>query len=474
MLVYILKRLLIIIPTLFAIMVISFLISRSTPGDPIMREMATQDQPGVKTSRDRNLKEYKRISKKLGLDLPVFYLSLSSLAYPDTLHKIVHLSERESLAEMVSEYGNWDQISAYYHAVCDLEVAAFEIPPFPKNNEDLQEVKLALSELRETSGASEIRYRFDLIDSICPRYPEALAAIHQGFAGVKAKYAAVENEATRWKLYIPTLNWNGFSNQFHHWMMRMFSLDFGKSYVDKRPVKDKIKDALPWTLFMSFVSFLIAYAIAIPIGVYSVRNRNTWQDQAVTTGLFLLFSIPSFVMAMVLITFLCNPDYFYLFPTSGVLSDGAETWPFWDRMLDYAYHLTLPTLVISYRGVAFLSRQMRVGMLDTVNMDYIRTARAKGLSERVVIWKHAMRNSVLPIITHLAGLLPGLIVGAVITETIFSIPGMGRLTIQSTFFYDHPVVITIFTFAGILTLLGILLADILYAVADPRISFSKR
>lgn len=224
---------------------------------------------------------------------------------------------------------------------------------------------------------------------------------------------------------------------------------------------------------MGLLSFFIAYMIAIPLGVYCVRNRNTWKDRGVSTFLFLLFSIPSFVMAMLVMTFLCNPEFLYLFPTSGVSSDGAENWPFWERALDYAYHLTLPTLVFSYTGVAFLSRQMRVAMLDTVDRDYIRTARSKGVSERKIIWRHALRNSILPIITHFASLLPHIISGSVILESIFAIPGIGRLAIQATLSYDHPVLLAILTLAGIFTLLGILISDILYAVADPRISFTK-
>lgn len=469
---YILKRILIILPTLFGVMVISFLVSRSTPGDQVLFEMSGSDAKGRFIPREVQDREYRRTSERLGLNLPTFYFTLTSQAFPDTLYRILRLSERQSLHEMTNEYGNWPEISAYYHAVCDMEESTFTLTTTPENKRDFDDVRSALGELRSSPTAEEIAYRLNLIDTLSLAI--GMPQVYQGSQELRRLFGEVEANAKPWKRYIPALHFHGWNNQFNHWIGRMSRLDFGKSYRDKISVKTKIREALPWSMFMGFFSFVIAYIIAIPVGVYSVRNRNTWQDRTLTTGLFLLYSVPTFVMGMLLMTTLCNPDYLYLFPTSGISSDGAEAWSFWARMKDHAHHLLLPTLVFSYGSVAFLSRQMRVGMLDNISMDYVRTARAKGLSERVVIWKHALRNSILPLVTHFGTLLPRLVSGAVITESIFSIPGMGQLTIQSTFSYDHPTLIAIFTLGGVLTLMGILLADILYAVVDPRITYSKR
>ncbi|MEM1000958.1 MAG: ABC transporter permease [Bacteroidota bacterium] len=475
MLRYILRRLLIIVPTMFAIMSLSFLISRNTPGDLVdALASATDEERSSARSRDQAKKEYQRVKTELGLDGPVFYFSLTSLAQPDTLHRILKRNERQALDQMIARYGNWPEISAYYHAVCAAEEAAFALKTPPDLLNETNNVRLYFNTLRYVATEREIEFNLAAIDSVTALHPAEMAPLTVELNNIRAKRRAMVEDATPWKTYVPALHWYGFNNQFHRWMWNFLTLDWGKSFQDRRPVRTKIAEALPWSIFMGFLSFVIAYLIAIPVGVYSVRKRGTWQDRAVTTVLFLAYSIPSFVMAMLVMTFFCNPEFFYLFPTSGVASDGAENWPFWERMLDYAHHLILPTLVFSYIGVAFLSRQMRVGMIDTVDMDYIRTARAKGLRERTVIWKHAMRNSILPIITHLANLLPRIVSGAVILEIIFAIPGVGRLAIQANFAYDQPVLIAILTLTAILTLLGILLSDILYAVADPRISFSKR
>lgn len=471
---YILKRILILVPTLFIIMVVSFMISRSAPGDPVQRELDIMDKPGIRLSRDYSNREYRRIAERLGLDKPIFYFSLTSQAYPDTLHRILRVSDREALSTLVQLHGNWDNIAPYYHSLLDLEEAAYKIDPPRGTNGVLNEIKLLSDELRYTSGHGEIDFRLEELNSLITEGGPEFAALNKPAEKSSKLYQAILENETTWKLYVPSFRWHGFNSQFHHWLSRMLVFDFGKSERDKLLVSTKIKNALPWTVFMGFFSFLIAYMIAIPIGVYSVRKRNTWQDSAVTTMLFLVHSVPSFVAAMFVLTFFCNPEYLYIFPTSGVISDGAESWGFFARMKDYAYHLTLPTIIFSYGSVAFLSRQMRVGMLESINTDYIRTARAKGLSEQVVIWKHAMRNSILPLLTHFATLFPRLVGGAVITETIFAIPGMGRLTIDSAVSFDHPTLVTIFTIGSVLSLLGILVADILYTVADPRIKFTRK
>jgi peptide/nickel transport system permease protein len=474
MLRYIARRLLVFFPTLFIILLVSFLISRSVPGDPVYNEMDGQYQRGSNIDADVRYREYLRISHDLGLDLPVFYLSLSSVAYPDTLYRIPFLNERENLAELVGTYGNWPEISAWFHHLEDVERAMQDMVVPSGQRQDVLEARLAIEELQFLAAETEVNYRLDLLDSLKNTVPVLKDSFAPAIDGIARRFAAVKANATPWKLYVPTIQFYGFKNQFHHWILAMLQGNFGRSYEQRRPVTTMILEALPWTMFMGSVSFAISYFLAIPIGVYSVRKRNRWQDGTITLGLFLLHSIPTFVAAMLLMTFFCNQDYLQLFPTSGVASDGSELWPWHYRMIDHAYHLILPTLVLSYGSIAFVSRQLRVGMLENLNMDYIRTARAKGLSETVVIWRHTLRNSLLPLITHMSALLPAMVSGALITEFIFSVPGMGLLTANALFSYDHPVIIAVFTITATATLTGLLISDILYAVADPRISYTRK
>jgi len=174
-----------------------------------------------------------------------------------------------------------------------------------------------------------------------------------------------------------------------------------------------------------------------------------------------------------LIVFLGGGDFFDIFPVFGLASIGAEKLSFWARFWDTAWHLVLPVFCMTYGSLAVLSRYMRTAMLEVIRQDYITTARAKGLSENVVIFKHALRNSLIPIITLLAQILPATIGGSIIIETIFSIPGMGKLVFEAILARDYPVIMGELTIVAFLTLLGILVADILYSVVDPRIAYDR-
>ncbi|HOQ30885.1 MAG TPA: ABC transporter permease [Candidatus Hydrogenedens sp.] len=257
--------------------------------------------------------------------------------------------------------------------------------------------------------------------------------------------------------------------QYALWLGRMFRLDFGKSYKDQRPVMEKIAETLPITLQFTILETLLIYLIAIPLGTYSATHQRTISDQIITLILFLLYSLPSFWVAMLLILFLGGGDWWNLFPVNGINSIDATNYSWFGWLLDRLWHMVLPLFCMTYAGLAGLSRYMRTGMLDVIRQDYIRTARAYGFSEKMVVFKYAMRNSLIPIITLFAGLLPGLIGGSVIIETIFSIPGMGRLGFEAVLTRDYPLIMGVFTISTFLTLIGLVLSDVLYAVVDPRI-----
>ena len=258
--------------------------------------------------------------------------------------------------------------------------------------------------------------------------------------------------------------------QYALWLKRMATLDFGRSYKDNRPVMDKIRERLPVTLQLNIISLLLTYLLAIPLGIYSATHQYSAGDKVTTVSLFILYSLPSFWVATVLILFLGGGDYWHIFPISGISSLDAEKLAWWPWLKDRVWHLVLPVTCLTYGGLAYISRQMRSGMLEIIRQDYIRTARAKGLSERAVILKHALRNSLIPIVTLLAELLPAMLGGSVIIESIFTVPGMGQLGFESILARDYPTVMAISTIAAFLTLIGLLLSDISYALVNPTIS----
>ncbi|MBM3277034.1 MAG: ABC transporter permease [Candidatus Handelsmanbacteria bacterium] len=255
---------------------------------------------------------------------------------------------------------------------------------------------------------------------------------------------------------------------------RFVTLDFGRSFKDQQPVIGHILKRLPLTLEINFLSLIFAYLVGVPLGVLLAVRQNTWIDRVLTSGSFVLWSMPSFWVGMLLILFLCNQEFLYWFPASGIQSlEASEDWGMWRLFTDHLHHLALPVLASTYASFAGLSRYMRTSMLENLRLDYVRTARAKGLPERVVVLRHVLRNSLIPIVTLMAGLLPGLIAGSVFIETIFTLPGMGFLGFQSLLVRDYPMVMAIFTIGAALSLLGILVADVLLKAVDPRIEFSR-
>lgn len=255
--------------------------------------------------------------------------------------------------------------------------------------------------------------------------------------------------------------------QYLDWLKRFVRLDFGKSFVDGRDVIKKIAERIPVTLAINILSLLLIILVAIPIGVISATKRYSLFDKISTISVFVGFSTPTFWLAlMLMIIFGVNLG---ILPISGIHSLDVSEMSFFERIIDFARHLILPVGVSAFGGIAGLSRYSRSSMLEVIRQDYIRTARAKGLTESQVVLRHAFRNALMPVITILGLSIPGLIGGGVIFETIFSIPGMGQLFYSSAMARDYPTIMGILTIVSILTLLGNLLADISYAIVDPRI-----
>jgi peptide/nickel transport system permease protein len=261
--------------------------------------------------------------------------------------------------------------------------------------------------------------------------------------------------------------------QYWSWLTRLARLDFGRSFLpDGKPVLTKIGERLPVTLLLNIVEMLIILAVAVPIGVLSAIRQGSNFDKVTTLFVFIGFATPDFWLALLLMS-LFGAQLGWL-PISGLRSLNWEYLTFWRQQLDFVSHLALPIIVATFGGLAGFSRYMRQSMLEVVRQDYVQTARAKGLSEQVVIGKHALRNALLPVVTILGLSLPGLIGGSVIIESIFAIPGMGQLMVQSIYARDYPVVMGNLVVVAVLTLFANLFADIAYGLVDPRIRLGGR
>ncbi len=491
----------------------AFVISTNAPGDPVERLSKSASKEGAANEQSAATKKVKQdIRKRLGLDLPIFYVSLAAYADCDTLHKIDDKAQQENLLKLTRKYGNWQAVSRYYHAlntlseehnILDIEkiymdnsaisyktigegdtarIDTIINATYSKNeiNDAKNNSSFDVLSLLESYNEPVIESKIASLEKIYREY-KFLKPLADRFTVVKASFIDLKQNATPWKTYIPKLIFH-WENQYANWLFGskkrgtkgVLRGDFGTSYIDNQPVSDKIWQKFKVSFIFIFFSIILAYLISIPIGIYAAYKKDSAFDRGSSILLFIFYSMPSFFIGTLLLYTFANPDMLVWFPESGWQDPSIynEDWGLFKSMAHHWPYMILPLFTYTYSSFAFLSRIMRVGMVDVMGQDFIRTARAKGLNEKKVVLKHALRNSLLPIITVFANIFPVAIGGSVIIEVIFTLPGMGLETFNAILNYDYPMIVAIFTISGFLTVIGYLIADILYAVVDPRISYS--
>ncbi|MEZ4880698.1 MAG: ABC transporter permease subunit [Chitinophagales bacterium] len=469
---YIIKRIFIFLQTIFIISLLTFMLSVSVPGDPVEQMLSSNTESGSVQNALASEQAYIKKRQELGLDLPVFYFSISNEATPKDLHLIPKKFHRNNLSRLIAQYGNWTLIDKYYQSIKQLEFATLETKRDSANGDAIIAIKDNIYQLYINDNNNVIQSSISKIQNQTKK-DSSLLAINKALLTVKNNYQELRDNPTPIKYKTPTIHWYGTQCQYHQWITKFMKGDFGISYKDGRPVKSVLLDAVRWTVILSIISIILTYLISIPLGVVSAAKKGSKTDQTISTILFLLYSLPSFWVATLLIMFFGGGDFLNWFPAYGVgqIESGMS---FMEKFGIRAYHLVLPLICYTYGSLAYISRQMRGAMVDTLSQDYIRTARAKGLNQRTILWKHAFKNSLLPIITLFASVFPLAVSGAIVLEIIFSIPGMGKLAYDALVARNYPIVYSVVMFSAILTLVGFLVADILYALVDPRISYNKK
>lgn len=259
---------------------------------------------------------------------------------------------------------------------------------------------------------------------------------------------------------------------YFRWLGSALHLDFGNSFINQRPVLSEIfdKNRMGTSFFVAAVATVFEFLIAIPLGVTAATHQYSIRDYVITVFVLVGISLPSFFFGQVLKDLFANKLGW--FPVSGMKTAGISYASAWEAFMDYARHMFLPILTVVILSIGARMRMTRTNMLEVLNSDYIRTARAKGLSESRVIYKHAFRNTMIPLVTSLAGLIPSLFSGAMITETVFDLEGIGKYALNAMTQGDIPVIMTYNMFLAALSVMGILLSDLMYAVVDPRVKLA--
>ena len=482
---------------LVAISLLAFIININAPGDPVEKLSNTADKEGAANDQSNATKKVKQeLRKKLGLDLPVFYLSFGSLSDCDTLYKVEDKAHAAALSELSHHYGNWDNVSTYFHQLNTVLLAHSELnmdaifeelkneegkPAYSKNeiNDVITQSSFDVSAMMETANQDVLDAKWNSLNQLYESYP-FFSKIKPEFKKAQEYYQLMLDNAESWKTYIPTIIWYGIGNQYHFWLFGngkdrhgVIRGDFGFSYIDSQPISEKIWSRVWISFTFTIISVLLAYLISIPLGIFSAYKKDSSFDRVSSVIVFILYSMPSFFIGVLLLYTFANPDVLRWFPVSGIQDATLfdPEWNNWEKLKHRAPYFILPLVTYIYSSFAFLSRIMRVSVIDVFGQDYIRTARAKGLGESKVVMKHALRNSLLPIITVFANIFPLAVGGSIIIETIFTIPGLGFEIYSSILNSDYPMIIAVFTIIGFLTMIGYLISDILYAVVDPRISY---
>lgn len=471
MLTYIARRLLLMIPTLLGVLAIVFFIMALAPGG---FGGAALTEFGAQTEGEDARRTRKRIEQRYGLDLPLI------VQFGRWINQVSPVGFR-----MSNEIEFEDDVQA--RAAHPLEDLAFNTRP-----RRLQEARdLALYIAAYTARPP----------------PEVAAELADDLRGNPA-------DAMHWLQEMDVEPLEGFQENLRQKveanlaedriaaaqavMIRELALEIsGKSRIrfDKpafkkpslgmtlrnRSVLGRLMEAVPITILLNVITIPIIYVVAVTTGLYAARHKGTWFDIGSGITLLGLWSVPVIWASVLLVTYFANERYLKLFPATGLHSLEAEQMAFlpsWGEdgfergwLLDAIWHLILPVVCLTYTGFAVMSKVMRGAVLDALASDYVRTARAKGLPGRVVLWRHAFRNSLLPLITMAASIIPALFVGSVVVETFFSINGMGRLAVQAAFEKDRELVMATTLLAGLLGLTSELIRDVCYAIADPRVSY---
>ncbi|MBL8829092.1 MAG: ABC transporter permease subunit [Planctomycetaceae bacterium] len=597
---YIIRRLLLMIPTIFGVTLISFLIMQLAPGDPLLSQHSSS-QGERETSRDAYLVQ----KRALGLDKPVLlnfnawrdyhrtapivahYLGrpvdeitaelpalaaaapgtveaerrefLAALKIPDWHKRLEDTEHQPALAQTIADFVQvWCEdagtsavpamvsllddpqahdlatrrgaIRALNHLVSEPLVYSYSREPKEAETaavtaswrlwwsrqmqpeqiapERIAELRQAFAELIEAPSRMALMEGLEqftrgdapyfierLLDDSASLAEQNIAAIVLRLyigkplatdVAVTADEATVAEVTEHWQLYyrlahdrltppLATRLWNIVADtQYANMVWRLATFNFGPSALKTRePVSERIGRAVAVSAPLMLISEALIYLIAVPLGIFCAVRRGQWWDRFISFVLFMLYSVPTFVAAMIFLLIFCYGTYWTLFPMSGLHSEGADELSWGEWLLDYAWHAFLPVVCLSLFSLASTAMYARASMLEVVSADYIRTARAKGVPERRVIWHHALRNALIPLITLFADFLPAMLGGSVLVEVLFGIPGMGRLSSTSIEQKDYPTLMALVYIDAIVVLVSLLISDILYCVADPRITFGN-
>jgi peptide/nickel transport system permease protein len=468
MLANIIRKVLFGIAGIFLLSIISFILLQHIPGDPVLAKMQMQGirQPS-KTALFQSA-EYHKIRRKMGLDLPVFYFSICPLSISDSLSSIPNREIQRAMRNIAVKHGSDKDVIRWH------EINMHLVKLQQANLQKTEEIEL-INAIMISDDLDQNQAYYQNLMAFAETKEEA--ALYQ--SGLLQMLKINEN-ATPLQSYIPVVNWHGHSNRFHRWFFGteepgsgVIKGNLGESFRDSRPVSTTLFPAFRITLLLAFITIILIYTVSLPLGIKMARPDSSKFGYRMVNIIFALYAMPSFWIAMMMLTFLCSPEFLNWFPAAYNLMQIDPNSPLLMRWFYTLWHLILPVTCWALAGTAFLTLQTHQKSTQLYGSDFIGTARAKGLTESQIAKKHIFRNAALPAVSLLGSIIPAALSGAIVIELIFSIPGMGSLIFSAMHTRDYPVVMAVMLIIGTAALIGSGLSDLLLMLLDPRIRAAK-
>lgn len=465
---YLIKRLFLALPTLLLISLFTFGLSRCSPDDPVQRYFG--DNLSTTFDPETRSEQYAKQAAQFGFDKPDFYLTFTTTAFPDTLHRIFPPLRREKMVRMVRQTGNWPATQICEKALAQLIRTVERLP------DTLSQVPL----LRQTMGALLSKSDATPLNTLTQTFALQVRQLPDAFqTNIDTAFQAWQKALYNWQntpkranLYRPAFYWYGLDNQYHRWLFGLFRRDMGVSLYSRQPIWGELQPRLVATLVINGIALLLALLIALPTGIFLARRFNSPADRWGQRSLAFLSALPAFWIGSLLVLALATPQIgLSLIPGLSLSQYAPGSTSIWSWLGDNAVKIILPIVTIAIHNLAILALQTRSGILDTRNADYVRTARAKGLSEKRVFWRHILPGALFPVIGTVARSVPALLSGALVVEYLFNFPGMGLKTQEAFVARDYPMLFAIVLIGAVLTIISNIIADWLYAALDPRVEY---
>ncbi len=467
---YLIKRLLLMVPMVWLISVLAFFISHNVGHSPLSTQCGSVlTEPNLLILR--NCQE--KVIDTYRLNKPPFYFALHSWADPDTLHRIIPEREKEALKRLLHFNGQWSEVNEWRRLQKNFlrKNLVFKLPKDSISKEEhaarvsrLKTARRRAFDLQYYGEPDRLHFLLNGLDSLYALDSVFLPLVAER-QNLENQLKVLETSKSRWRIYLPRFKWYGFDCQYHAWLAKVISRgDFGYS-MKKKNISQTIGSLFFYTAFLALLGTLLVLGLGIPMGILAARKKDGWWDRASAILVFAFRAVPEFWLALVLLMFFANPDFLDWFDSSFV-SSNPTTWKLVTRYF-------LPVIAYSYGSLAVVSRVVRASMLEQLSSDYVRTARTKGLSQKRVLYRHALRNALIPLVTLISGLFPAMIGGSLILETVFQIPGLGKTLFDAILENDAPVILAMFSLLGLLTMIGYWVTDVLYHWLDPRIKLTR-